>query len=367
MDGESKRLTKTRAAALLGTFALHALIIIWALSLNALTIPTTPTAAIHVVMVEKSAVTRAAEKLSPLQMTELKPTLLPVATPKLNIPAEPPPPQALASEETSESNVSVVASNGAPSISSNGSGAASAGEGDDITVAHRVQPIYPDASVQAREQGYVVVGLLIDEHGRVRKVQVVQSSGFHRLDRSAVDALRQWTFKRTDGRPPGRAWTTFRYGFHLATSEGLDLSAITLALLPYEPALAEQIRTAATPTVATKTPNPRGAAALRKLIAAIQTAAPTVGRDLGPQAPIQLLIKFGAVQSIQFLALEKHGLEVYAIDKTARANAHSPEAQWELYRVTQQDGTSEWLIEVTSNGVINTAQGLIGTEETIKR
>lgn len=368
MDGESKRLTKTRAAALLGTFALHALIIIWALSLNALTIPTTPTAAIEVVVVEKSAVTRAAEKLSPLQMTELTPTLLPVATPKLNIPAEPPPPQALASEETSESNVSVVASNGAPSISSNGSGAASAGEGDDITVAHRVQPIYSDASVRAREQGYVVVGLLIDEHGRVRKTQVVQSSGFRRLDQSAVDALRQWTFKRAAGTSAGRAWTTFRYGFHLASSNGLDLSTITLALLPYDPPLAEQIRIAAIPIVATKTPNPRGAAALRRLITAIQTAAPTVGLDLGPQAPIQLVIKLGAVKSIQFLGLENHGLDVNAIDKASRANSQRPpESQWELYIVTQQGGTSEWLIDVTSNGVINAAQGMIGTDDTIGR
>jgi TonB family protein len=363
MDGESKRITKTRAAALAGIVALHALIIIWALSLNPWTTPATPTT-IQVVMVEKPAVSRAEEKLSPFQMTKLKPTLLPVATPKLNIPAEPPPPQALASEETSDSNVSVIASNGAPSISSNGSGVASNGEGDDFIVAHEVQPIYSDASMRAREEGYVVVGLLIDEHGRVRKTQVVQSSGFHRLDQSAVDALRQWTFRRTNGRSPGRAWTTFRYGFHLAT---WDLSAITLALLPYDAALAEQIRTAAIPTIATKTPSPRGAAALRRLITAIQTAAPTVGRDLGPQASIQLVIKFGAVQSIQFLALEKHGLDVNAIDKATRANSHSPDSQWELYKVTQQDGTSEWLIEVTSNGVINTAQGMIGTDDTITK
>jgi periplasmic protein TonB len=367
MDRDSNRLTRTRAAVLAGTFALHALIIIWALSLNAFISPATPTVVIQVVMVEKPAVTRAEEKLSPLQMTKLKPTLLPVATPKLKIPAEPPPPQALASEEAAESNVSMVASNGAPSIPFNGSGAASNGEGDDFIVSHRVQPIYSDASARAREQGYVVVGLLIDEHGRARNTQVVQSSGFHRLDQSAVDALRQWTFRRADGKSSGRAWTTFRYGFHLATSSALDLSAMSLALLPYDPALAEQIRSAAIPTDATKTPNPRGAAALRRLITAIQTAAPSVGRDLGPQAPIQLIIKLGAVQAIQFLAFEKHGLDVNAIDKAARTNFSSPATRWELYKVTQELGTSEWLIEVAPNGVINTAQGMIGAVDTITR
>jgi protein TonB len=363
MHRESKRITKTRAAALLGIVLVHALIIIWALSIKVST-SATSTPAIQVLIVDK-ALSRAAEKLSALQMSELKPVLLPMAIPHLNIPVEPPPPQALASEETSESNVSVVASNGAPSLSSNGSGRASNGEGDDITVAHRVQPIYPDASVKAREQGYVVVGLLIDEQGRVRKTRVVQSSGFSRLDQSAVEALRQWTFTRVDGAPRGPAWTTFRYGFHLAASNGLDLSAITLALLPYDTALAEQIRAAALPIVATKAPKPHGAAALRRLIAATQTAASTVGRDfLGPQAPVQLIIKLGAVKSIQFLGFESHGLEVDSATQAPAANPqHSQDSQWELYKVTQNGGTSEWLLNVTRSGVITTAQALTCASE----
>jgi periplasmic protein TonB len=363
MQHESKRLTKTRVATLLGTVLVHGLII-WALSIKAFTSSAIPTQAIQVLIVDKPPRSRADEKLVALQMNQFKPVLLPMAIPHLDIPADLPPPQALASEETSESNVSAVASNGAPSISSNGSGTASNGEGD-ITVAHRVQPIYPDASVKAREQGYVVVGLLIDEHGRVRKTRVVQSSGFSRLDQSAVDALRQWTFTRVDGPPGGPAWTTFRYGFHLASSHGLDLSAITLALLPYDPALAEQIRGAALPIVVTKAPKPHGAAALRRLIAAIQTAAPTVGRDFpGPQAPVQLVVRLGAVKSIQFLGFESHGLEVDSATQPATANPqHLQDSQWELYKVTQQGGTSEWLLDVTRNGLITTAQALTCASE----
>jgi TonB family protein len=358
MDRASKRLTKTRAAALIGTVLIHGLFIYWALSINEIT-SAIPSQSILVLTIDKPQRLRADEKLSALQMNPLKPVLLPMAIPLVNIPAEPPPPQALASEQTAPSNVSVIASNGVASTPSSGSGTSNS-DGGDIAVAHRVQPIYSDASVQAREQGYVVVGLLIDERGRVRKVQVVQSSGFRRLDQSVVDALRQWTFTRADGTAPSRTWTTFRYGFHLASSNALDLSSITLALLPFDPVLAEQIRAAALPTMEAEAPKPHGATTLRRLIAAIQTAAPMVGKDfVGPLPPVQLVIKLGAVKSIQFLGLESHGLDVNAANQATTANSqHSQESRWELYKVTQKGGTSEWLIDVTRSGVISTAQAM---------
>jgi len=360
MDRESKRLTRLRAATLLGTVILHGLMIIWVLSIKTAT-SETPAQTIHLLTIHRPRV-RAEEKLSALQMHELKPVLAPMAIPNLKIPVEPPPPQAQASEETSQSNVSVIASNGARSVATDGSGQASSGNGEDLSVARRVQPVYSDASVRAREQGYVVVGLLIDAHGAVRKAQVVQSSGFRRLDQSAVDALRQWTFKRAADAPASPTWFTFRYGFHLASSNAPDLSALNLALLPYDPALAAQIRSSAVPTVATNAPKAHGAAALRRLIADIQTAAPTVGRNfLGPEAPVQLVIKLGAVKSIQFLNLESHGLDVNSVPS---AKTHHPQdSQWELYEVTQAGGTSEWLLEVTRRGVINTAQAMICTPD----
>src|SRR5579864_1275247 len=127
MDRESKRLTKNRTAALLATVIVHVLIIIWALSLNTFPTRAISSKAMQVLIIEKPVRSRAKEKLSALQMNELKPVLSLMAIPALNIPAEPPPPQAMASEETSESNVSIVASNGAPSLSANGSGTASNG------------------------------------------------------------------------------------------------------------------------------------------------------------------------------------------------------------------------------------------------
>ena len=361
MNRESMRLTGKRAAALLVTVLLHAFLIGWMLLLRPLTPPAAPAREIRVVWVENVMKLRAEAELSPLQMTQPKPVRMSIATPNVHIPFEPPPPQAIASETTADASASVVASNAIPSISSEGSGPESKGEAGDFIVAHRVQPIYSDASVRAREEGYVVIGLLVDERGRVRRTAVIQSSGFRSLDQSAVDALRQWTFTRSAGAAGGPAWTSFRYGFHLASPNTLDLSEINLALLSYEPELNQQVRAAVVPSPPSTTPKPRGAATLRRLIAAIQLSAPTVGRNIvGPMPPVQRLVKLGAVKSVQFVGLGSHGLEVDTVNQAIGSHArHSQNTQWELYEVTQAGGMSEWLIEVTLSGAINTAQAMI--------
>ena len=360
MDRESKRLTETRTVALLGTVLVHGLIILWALSINAFMTSGIPTPTIQVLAIDRPSRLHQGEKLSALQMNWLKPDPLPLSIPDVNIPAEPPPPEVVASEETEPSTAAVVVSNGVVSTPASGSGNSNT-DSEDIAVAHRVQPIYSDASVRAREQGSVVVGLLIDEHGHVGDVQVVRSSGFRRLDQSVVDALHQWTFTRTDGALPSRGWTTFSYTFHLATTNAPDLSSVSLALLPYDPALVEQIRNAAVPMVSAQTQKPHGAAALRRLIAAVQAAAPMVGRDFqAPLRPIQSLTKFGAVKSIQFLGIESHGLDVNSVNQITAVNSrHSEESQWELYKVTQKGGTADWLIDVTRSGLISTAQAML--------
>ena len=355
MDRDSKHLTKTRTTALLGTVLVHGLVIMWALSVNEFMPTAIPSQAIQVSLIDKPARIRGAEKLSALQMNWVKPDPLPLAMPNVKIPADPPPPQAVASEETAPSTAAVVASNGVVSTSSNGSGDSNT-DSSDVTVAHRVQPLYSDASVRAGEQGYVVAGLLIDERGLVRKVKVVKSSGFRRLDQSVVDALRLWTFKQTNAALPTPTWVKFTYGFHLTRSNAQDLSSVTLALLPYEPALAEQIRAAAVPPTA-QTRVPHGSAALRRLIAAIRSVAPTDGRDI----QVQLVIKFGEVRSIEFIGLENHGLDVNQV--SAANSQQSEESQWELYRVTQKGGTSDWLIDVSRSGLISTAQAIICTPD----
>ncbi|CAM4079965.1 energy transducer TonB [Kerstersia similis] len=59
----------------------------------------------------------------------------------------------------------------------------------------RPLPDYPQASQQRREQGRVVIRVLINTNGEVEDAQVQQSSGFERLDRSALAAARKSRFK----------------------------------------------------------------------------------------------------------------------------------------------------------------------------
>lgn len=64
-------------------------------------------------------------------------------------------------------------------------------------------PRYPMESRRKREQGTVVVRLLIGIDGRVAQISIAQSSGFERLDQAAVQAIRGWRWQPVirDGQP----------------------------------------------------------------------------------------------------------------------------------------------------------------------
>ncbi|WP_143684637.1 energy transducer TonB, partial [Variovorax sp. KK3] len=65
---------------------------------------------------------------------------------------------------------------------------------------------YPAESFAAREQGTVLLRVQTTPAGRPTIVEVKQSSGYSRLDRSAVETVRKWQFKPTpdDGTEVGR-------------------------------------------------------------------------------------------------------------------------------------------------------------------
>lgn len=65
-----------------------------------------------------------------------------------------------------------------------------------------VAPVYPVGSRRKREQGTVVLRLVISEAGRVIEVSVQRSSGFAALDEAAVAAVRKWRWSpmMRDGR-----------------------------------------------------------------------------------------------------------------------------------------------------------------------
>lgn len=56
------------------------------------------------------------------------------------------------------------------------------------------KPLYPHASRRMREQGRVLLRVLVSAAGLAEKVEVKHSSGFARLDQAAEDAVGRWRF-----------------------------------------------------------------------------------------------------------------------------------------------------------------------------
>lgn len=68
-------------------------------------------------------------------------------------------------------------------------------EGDVVTAARNTPPQYPSFSKKLAEQGRVEVMVLATSRGNVLDARVGKSSGFDRLDNSAVEAIKGWNFK----------------------------------------------------------------------------------------------------------------------------------------------------------------------------
>jgi len=61
-------------------------------------------------------------------------------------------------------------------------------------VTHRIEPVYPPIAKAARIQGMVVFNVVIGSDGKLKSTKVV--SGPAMLQQAAIDALKQWTFRR---------------------------------------------------------------------------------------------------------------------------------------------------------------------------
>jgi protein TonB len=59
---------------------------------------------------------------------------------------------------------------------------------------HNPPPDYPRMSKRLGEQGRVVVRVLIGEDGVAQKVELLTTSGFERLDKSAMEAAMRWRY-----------------------------------------------------------------------------------------------------------------------------------------------------------------------------
>lgn len=77
-------------------------------------------------------------------------------------------------------------------------------------------PVYPRASRRLNEAGLVIVRVYVDTDGSPRMVQVLQSSGFARLDEAAVEGVRRARFKPyTENGTPTAGWARIPIPFEL--------------------------------------------------------------------------------------------------------------------------------------------------------
>jgi len=121
----------------------------------------------------------------------VKPKSVPIVAPPIptqtptegNVPAPPVHEQTI--DPTPETNTASV---GNTDI---GSGGAT----QELAYASPLRPPYPPSSVRAREQGTVLLRVLVDENGAPQKVEIARSSGHARLDASAREAVSHARFR----------------------------------------------------------------------------------------------------------------------------------------------------------------------------
>jgi protein TonB len=78
------------------------------------------------------------------------------------------------------------------------------------------QPIYPDSSRAAGEQGTVLIDVLVRSSGRASQFRVAQSSGFGDLDAAAVQTVLNWRYvPATRDGDTVSDWTTVKVVYQL--------------------------------------------------------------------------------------------------------------------------------------------------------
>lgn len=155
-----------------------------------------------------AAPSRAITELAPPPVQPAAPPAAPVVQPRaLPVDAPPPPP--------------VPAARPAPPAPP----VAAEGVQDDVVMDSRVltavylsnpKPVYPNVSRRLGEQGTVMLRVFVTIAGQPAQIELKSSSGFPRLDRAALNAVRGWTFSpATRGDRAVDAWVLVPIRFSL--------------------------------------------------------------------------------------------------------------------------------------------------------
>jgi len=136
-------------------------------------------------------------KLTPPPKTP-QPVLTPPPTPQPPAPSTPEPPAVLAAPTAALTAPVVPAAAPAPPPPAPPPAPAAPAKlempSSKADYLHNPPPDYPRMSKRLGEQGKVVLKVLIGTDGAPQKVELATSSGFERLDKSAMDAAMRWRY-----------------------------------------------------------------------------------------------------------------------------------------------------------------------------
>ncbi|MBC7532066.1 MAG: energy transducer TonB [Oligoflexus sp.] len=79
------------------------------------------------------------------------------------------------------------------------------------------EPQYPRMSRRFHEEGKVVLKVLISSDGKVLNLEVLHSSGFERLDSSALETVKSWIFRLGAEKLADESWVIVPVNFKLNT------------------------------------------------------------------------------------------------------------------------------------------------------
>ena len=149
----------------------------------------------------------------PLPLTRPRPTHRPVLAPAIPRPAN------VAVTSAVDAPIATTPIATAPTDSVAGNAQTSSGAGETRTLAYdgALKLKYPITSVRQREQGTVLLRVLVDAAGAVQRIEIEHSSGHPRLDMAAREAVQRAHFRpvlRNGQAVP--AWGLVPIAFHLA-------------------------------------------------------------------------------------------------------------------------------------------------------
>lgn len=78
------------------------------------------------------------------------------------------------------------------------------------------KPAYPVTAKRMGMEGAVMLKVLVSRDGKALEIEIAQPSGYELLDKSAVEAVRNWSFiPAHQGDSPSEEWVKVPVAFHL--------------------------------------------------------------------------------------------------------------------------------------------------------